>query len=241
VTPSQLEGPDFETKLLELLHKISCEPQRAFLNLDFGQNVPKSNEVEGFAQLLAEHINDLPFLYDWHGIAVSLTAFPEKNKLKAGQCQSFERTDWLVYRRLLAIQRDRSRVPMFSDYAVDPAPYAKPVRAAPSAHLRYTSEDNYIIVKGTTTKKPYGYGAIFPVAETLVKRNEFMGDTFSEGDMFIRQLANKSAGTGNAPKWRWASTDHHLNVVANGMGALLGTKPSVREKAGEFGIQEALF
>jgi hypothetical protein len=111
------------------------------------------------------------------------------------------------------------------DYAVDSAPFNKQQgRAIPSAHLRYSTPEHYLVVKGQQAKKPIGYAAIYPVADLLAGREEFMGASFSGGDSYIAQLSTRDTETttGNASTWRWIGTDHHFARVLDELRMLAG-------------------
>jgi hypothetical protein len=131
----------------------------------------------------------------------------------------------------------------YGDYGIDSAPFKKTSgRATPSAHLRYTTPSDYLIVKGQQAKKPVGFGAIYPVADSLVGRDEFMGAAFSDGDAFVSRLAarNPETTTGSASTWRWAATDHHINRVLSDLTLLAGQREE-QDAASEIGMQGALF
>ncbi len=111
---------------------------------------------------------------------------------------------------------------MYGDYAVDTSPIQKPQRRTPSAHLRYSTATSYAVAKGTTVKKPYGYEAIYPVADLLVAQTYYAGAGYSAGDTYISGLHDRTASKGNAAKWRWASTDHHLTVNVDAIAEMYG-------------------
>jgi hypothetical protein len=220
VNASDLEAPGFSGRLRLLLWELSCEATRAVLMLDFG-GMPL-HDPRGFADLLAQRINDLPFLHDWLNVAVCLTSFPEKILLKAGETRRYSRSDWPMYQALFGIREQLLRMPIFGDYAVEFPVYAPPVRATPTAQFRYTTDSAYLVVKGTSVRKPHGYKAILPVAKLLRDQPEFRGGQFSDGNAFIERLTLTETETGNASSWRWATTDHHLTLVAGDLRALFG-------------------
>lgn len=111
---------------------------------------------------------------------------------------------------------------MFGDYAVDTTALQKPQRRTPSAHIRYSTLNEYIVEKGQAVKKPIGYDAIYPVADALVARSEFKGAAYSEGDKYFSDLANRATGPGTPSDWRWAATDHHLTLNVNAINAMFG-------------------
>ena len=186
-------------------------------------------DVDQLATLIIEALSPLSGGPSFSKVFWGSTTFPEKHGLKAGQTGAWARTDWQVYKRLVERSRELPITPLFSDYALEfPAQY-KPVQASPVAHLRYSSEDHYMMVRGTTTKKPYGYKAIFDVAQTLLAHEDFKGSAFSLGNSYMANLVAPNAKTGNASLWRWASTDHHISLVMQSLGKLLGVQMPTEE------------
>jgi hypothetical protein len=223
VASADLDSDAFAADIQELMGDLSCKPAQVFLVLDFkDQSALSEAAIESFVALLQERINELPHLHDWLGFAVALSSFPTAIKLKPGEVQAYPRTDLVAYGKLLHSPKDLLRVPMFGDYAVDTSPLQKPQRRTPSAHLRYSTPKNYIVSKGHSVKKPHGYKSIYPVADALVVRADFMGPGYSEGDNFISELSNRGASTGNASSWRWASTDHHLTMNIRAINSFFG-------------------
>jgi hypothetical protein len=222
-SPADLDSETFVPDLWSLLDRLAVRPSRILFVMDFkGQGVLSVEALESFVALLRERISELPFLHEWLGLALALSSFPEAPKVAIGETKDYVRSDFLIYQKLLLNPQSLLRTPMFGDYALDTSPLRKPQRATPSAHIRYSTPKNYIFVKGTSVKKPHGYDAIYPVAESLVRRSDFMGSGFSEGDLFISRLADRSSRTGNAPKWRWASTDHHLTMNFRAINSFFG-------------------
>jgi hypothetical protein len=166
VESSHLDSPTFQADLKGMLSELRCEPSRCFLVLDFkALTVPTDDLLEEFVEMLADQIADLPFVHSWMGLAVALSSFPTTIKLKPGDVKEYARSDLSLYEKL--ISNPLLRTPMYGDYAVDTSPIQKPQRRIPSAHLRYSTPTSYAVAKGTTVKKPYGYEAIYPVADLL--------------------------------------------------------------------------
>ena len=159
------------------------------------------------------------------------TTFPEKHGLKAGEIGRWKRSDWAVYERLLSRAGELAVLPMFSDYGLEYPAHYKPIQISPVAHLRYSSAKDYLMVRGTSTKKPNGYEAIFPVAGKLAELTEFQGSSYSIGNSYVAGLATGAGKTGHAGMWRWAATDHHLSLVLNTLGGLLRLPLERREVA----------
>lgn len=245
VTPLDMESGSFAADLPALLTLIGLGPERVVLVLDFiSMGALKAHEVEPLAEVLEDRIYNLPSLFRWLKVVAAFTSFPTEIEMKPNEVKLFPRTDWLTYRRLIEREPNLLQRVAFGDYAVDSASFSKPgARAIPSAHLRYTTPDGYLVVKGQQAKKPISYGAIYPVADILAARDEFMGADFSEGDTFVSRLAarNPEATTGNASTWRWAGTDHHFAEVLGDLGILAGHEQEDESSDPGGGVQAALF
>ena len=124
----------------------------------------------------------------------------------------------------MVITRDSElqRVPAFSDYGVEFKNRLLPLKGVrPTARMNYSTEKEYLYVKGESVKNA-GYEAIYPVAKKIVKSPDFLGSTYSSGDKHIELLSKELDTPGTAPKWRWATVDHHLTLTARSVAAKLG-------------------
>lgn len=236
VTPRQLESSTLRDDLQALIVAIDCMPERAVLVLDFA--AMQITDAEGFADLVATTINTLPLRDRWLNIVTALTSFPDRPKVRAGECMRVPRVDWEVYKALINKHDELARFPAFGDYANEYPIFREAVRVSPVAQFRYSTSKEYLIEKGRTTKKPNGYGAIFPVADALTAKEDFAGPDFCEGDRFIYELSKRQRGHSSAPTWRWASTLHHLTLVCRSMRALFGRSEKAEPAEPE---QESLF
>ena len=178
------------------------------------------SDPEPFVHLVSERFAVLAPRDTWARVFWGSTSFPEKPNLKAGVDGRFPRSDWALYQSIVKNGSEFPSIPMFSDYALEFPSNYKPVRVPPVAHFRYSTETDYWIFKGHSTKKPNGFETIFPVARRLVESGQFFGDAYSLGNKFIANLVLEGVKTGNASTWRWASTDHHISLILNQLSAL---------------------
>jgi hypothetical protein len=242
VTADQLDADEFGTALQALLLRLGCAANNVFLVLDFRSLAAlQVDAIQEFAMMLAERIIELPFVHKWAGLAIALSSFPSAIKLKAGEGKAFPRIDVAVYEKLITNPVGLLRTPMFGDYGVDVSPVAKPQRRTPSAHLRYSTPNSYVVEKGTSVRKPYGYAAIRPVARALVGRKEYLGPTFGDGDDFFYTLSRGEGTNGSAATWRWAASDHHLNLNLKLINALFGIVEPARQPDGASSQHGLLF
>jgi Beta protein len=222
VAPGHLESQNFGDDLLKVIVDLGCYPSRVLLLIDFG--ALHIDDPASFVEVLSSRLNELPRIYDWLNVVISLSSFPAKIPGKENSSWTYPRGDIAVFKQIIAGSGEFLRVPMFSDYAVDTSPLGKPPKGpvSPSTQFRYTTPENYIIEKGRRVKKPVGYDAIWPVAKKLAESPDFAGRDYSEGDAFINELAHPLCSkTGNASTWRWAATDHHLTSVGRTLQGLL--------------------
>ncbi|QNA86404.1 hypothetical protein G4G27_22285 [Sphingomonas sp. So64.6b] len=201
-----------------VVNTFGASPHNTVLLFDGG--ALHISDPEPFVHLVAERFAVLAPRNTWARVFWGSTSFPEKPNLKAGVDGRFPRSDWELYRSIVSNGSEFPSVPMFSDYALEFPSYYKPVKVPPVAHLRYSTETDYWIFKGQSTKKPNGFGAIFPVARRLVSSEYFFGEEYSLGNKFIDSLLLEGAKTGNASTWRWASTDHHISLILKQLSVL---------------------
>jgi hypothetical protein len=239
-----MESDSFAIDMRSFLDHLDCRPDRVVLVVDFASMaVLKVEEVEQFAAVVAERVYQALALCRWLKVVAAFTSFPAALKMKPGEVKLFSRTDWMAYLSLIEREPELLGRVAFGDYGIDTTLFSKSKRrVTPSAHLRYTTADHYLIVKGQQAKKPVGYAAIYPVANTLAKRDEFMGAAFSEGDESISRWAARDhdTTTGNASTWRWAGTDHHFAQVLRDLCGLAGELRADEEVGSEIN-QPSLF
>lgn len=226
ISAVELEDTQLVDNIEAFLSEMKLSPERVVLLVDFeGDEAPPDDD---FVEVLLERLNHLPHLHRWWLVALAMTSFPERLKLQVGECGRYPRSDWSIYERLLACGERLLRAPIFGDYALEYPDYRPVGRATPRARLRYSTKLEYLVENGTSTKKPHGYAAIHPVAEALVKKTDFAGAHYSNGDRFISQLATRTRKSGTAWQWRWATTEHHLRLVVGQLRTLLGVAEPAR-------------
>jgi hypothetical protein len=71
-------------------------------------------------------------------------------------------------------------------------------------------------------------GSIHTVAQRVIDRGGFMGETFSAGDEFIALCAERSE-IGNGSTWRRVNMVHHMTLAADDVANLIG-RPFERPK-----------
>lgn len=176
----------------------------------------------GRATLVARAVvNQAPRLADWRRLILAAASFPENlsevERSTTTRLPRLERELWDRLQRRGGLRPDA----IFGDYAIaHPVPTElDPRTMRMSASIRYTTPDNWLIVKGQNVRQ-YGFDQYFELCRTLVGLPEYSGEDFSWGDRFIARCARKSTGPGNATTWRKVGTNHHLTLVAKQLATL---------------------
>lgn len=170
-------------------------------------------------QSLVEKINLLPSLEEWRTFIVAGGAFPKDlSHLEKHNQHNISRADWIIWNNLV---KSLKRLPAFADYAIQHPVYTPPQSsiANPSASIRYTLEDAWVVVRGEGLRNPKGAGfKQYPAqAQLLAGQAIFKGENFSSGDAYIAEKAKdiNTKKTGNPKTWLEAGLNHHLTLVAN--------------------------
>lgn len=221
----RLQREDFEDiddltgQVAALLDTLGVSPGECDLLLDLrAVGVNEGNTLLAAVPVL---VRSIPQLERWRSFVLAATAFPEDLMgLPPSSIRLITRLEWIVWRTLIARSRV-PRLPAFGDYAIaHPQPSeVDPRIMRPSASIRYTTDDAWLILKGRNLRD-YGYAEFYDVCRELIRRPEYSGSGFSWGDWYIDECANQRVGTGNLTTWRKVGTSHHLAVVTRQIASL---------------------
>lgn len=162
----------------------------------------------------------------WRTFTLIGGAFPiDLSKYSVGS-HMLERADyhfWLKQKAKTPIQR----IPTFGDYTIQ-HPFLNdnlPPVPNPSASIRYTSSEHWVILRGEALHKDNGRGhAQYPAnAEMLCNRDEYSGGTFSKGDAYIESKRMVFDKPGTPGTWLQAGINHHLSFVIQQLANLFGS------------------
>ena len=109
------------------------------------------------------------------------------------------------------------RRPAFGDYTVQHVYFKEPVSVPNfSASVRYTLEDEYLILRGegVLNEGGPGRGQWSAWATLLTEMPEFFGASFSAGDRYVVERATDWRNPGTAQKWLEAAFSHHVTTTA---------------------------
>lgn len=209
--------------LKTLLQRYNQEVETCDFILDLG--APNFEPIEGFVEVLGAIITDLPHREEWRSFSIIGTAFPSSMAEVERGLSIKPRNEWKLYKYLVnRLQALDIRIPTFGDYAIN-HPDLLPLDfriVKPSASVRYTIDDNWLIAKGSNVRE-YGMGQYRELCKSVINSQYYFGQNYSMGDRYIYDCAQGTASTGNLSTWRWVGTNHHLTKVVHDVANLFGS------------------
>lgn len=181
--------------------------------------------VDGIAALTKAFLADVPNHQDWRTLTVAACAFPvSMGGVERHAHDLVERADWLAWRDHLHLLRGTLvRLPTFSDYAIQHPLGVEgfdPRIMQVSATVRYTTNENWLLIKGESTRS-VPPSSQFPLLATRLVyghlQQHFAGAAHCRGCQAMKAAADGAPGYGSAGVWRRLGTVHHLEAVMQGL------------------------
>lgn len=215
------EDVDLEAELDALLDALGAASGDS---IDLLLDLKDLNYETSRAVLVARSIFSMvPRRETWRTMILGAASFPEDlSDVNASAESLLPRREWQLWKTL---QKKPTALPrrdlIYADYAIaHPIPRElDPRTIRMSANIRYTSEENWLILKGRNVRQ-YGFDQYFDLCQTLVQRPEYSGAEFSWGDRYIWECAARNSGPGNATTWRKVGTNHHMTLVSRALATL---------------------
>jgi hypothetical protein len=196
-------------KIDRILKIVQMTPQKVNLLIDLEQ-------VENYSEKFPQILNNLNNYEEWRSIILISGALPKDlTNFHIGQ-HSLKRQDWILWKKFVKDINFKNMIPKFGDYTVQyPLYHEAPKNANVSASIRYTCEENWVIMRGEGLRNEGGPGfGQYPAnAQLLCERNEFCGRNYSAGDYYIEEKAINPFKTGNPRTWIQAGINHHMTYV----------------------------
>ncbi len=205
---------DFKSSLIndirDFLSNYELSIKQVDLIVDFQITDSKCLEIKDFTE-------QIPDILDWRTFTVISGTFPKDLMQFTVDMHIMERFDWKCWLKQIN-SGELSRKPAFGDYTIQHPIYSEPSPGSnPSASIRYTLPDSWMIMRGQGLRGENSAGhAQYPAqANLLLERKEFFGADFSYGDAYIAKIGKDvtSKETGNPRTWLRAGINHHLACV----------------------------
>lgn len=209
ITPDDLADADLATWLSDRLSECGAAHSQADFIVDMGYIHSSGGSIITARGALAA----VPFASSWGDLSLVAGSFPENLSGFAIGHHVITRQEWGVW-RANRIAHDRAISygdyatihPIVADEAIDPR------TMNPTASVRYTFEDSWILIRGhgTRTKGGGGFEQFYDHADTIVSLPEYRGETFSFGDEKIMRIHRRQERTGNLENWVSIGVNHHI-------------------------------
>ena len=181
----------------------------------------------GVSALSDYFLHSIPHPDSWRTLTMTACAFPmSMSVVQRHSYTEVKRADWIAWRNLYDRRDKLDRLPRFGDYAIQHVVGVEqfnPVIMAVSATIRYTLEEDWLLVKGESTKS-IPPSLQFPVlAARLVYGDlaqHFLGPDHCGGCSSIKAAADRAPRLGSAEAWRRLGTIHHISRVMDQLNSL---------------------
>lgn len=221
--PEDIEGPNYED-IFEVIKNLKSKNDIIIdIILDLGVITEKkeaSRAVRDIKDVIKQFLLSNSFC---NYIIISLTSFPESiSSIPAGGSASYPRYDITIFNKVLEtpdFADIRSKL-IYSDYGVTKFTETELdfslLQHGILPKVKYTTYDKYLVYKGQrdryTRQLIKGYREL---AKEIFDSPSYFGESFSFGDLEIKERANglNGKGPGNNTNWVTIAANHHIAVV----------------------------
>jgi hypothetical protein len=221
VNPKDVTAIDFQEKLVAVLESFGFTPPQCHLIFDLAD--ANFLEVENIADAIVGILESFPFAEQWKSFTVAGTAFPASNLIKEGKSE-YARNEWKFYSTLRSKLNESSfkRSINYGDYSIVNPGYFEfnPKIMKASANIRYTHHDKWIVVKGKALKESADYAQYTKLAKQIFDSEDFLGESFSQGDLHLAKCVREEEGPGAPSVWNWVGNNHHFVKVLSDLSAM---------------------
>jgi hypothetical protein len=214
--PDLVDSVVLTQKIKQLLAASSLSEDRIDLLVDL-----KNTDEQCLK--LAEVCGVIPNISKWRTFTVASGAFPPDLTALSVDLHFIDRSDWNAW--FDQRKKNLPRKPSFADYTIQHPIYRDPVRGSnPSASIRYTLKDRWMIMRGQALRGKNTKGhAQYPAVARIVSGNPgFFGEGFSFGDRYIAEKGKNlnTKETGTPRTWLRAGINHHLVCTVSQISSL---------------------
>lgn len=211
-------NPQFAILINNILNDLSLPPSDIHLIIDLEYIYPpQSSTYRLLAQTLIN--TTIPNINNWKTVTLVGSSFPiDLSGLERNNISDVYRHEWLNWLSLFQNQASLKRMPSFGDYGIShpEIPDLDPRFITPSASVRYTISDRWLVFKGISLRNSrVRFSQFHSLADDIRTHPDYFGRGFSFGDNYIYECADRTTNSGNLTTWRAVGTNHHIEVVVN--------------------------
>ena len=219
LTRGEFESGVLPQAIPAFLQKSGLKPEEIDLIIDLG---PVNDFVaQGVIGLSNAFVAEVPYHTKWRTFIISGCAFPPgMGQVPRNSHAYVDRAEWIAWRDNFRANPNRiPRVPTFSDCAIQHPIGVEgfnPIIMQPSASIRYTLLECWLLIKGEGTKSSPARDQFRGLATQLVSgvhRNSYMGRNHCPGCELIDGAANGYPRLGSPEVWRRIGTIHHISTA----------------------------
>lgn len=219
MTPDDLAESDIKDTVKSMLDECQVSANSTDFVVDMGYIATAGRSIITARGALAA----VPFAADWANLVLVAGSFPENLSRFAVGTHIVERHEWAVW---LANRTTADRDISYGDYAtIHPVPVEEgldPRTMNPTVSVRYTFENNWILLRGqgTRTRGGQGFAQFLSHADAVVAMREYRGEQFSFGDSKIMRVHKRLETQGNLETWITIGVNHHIAEIVDQLANL---------------------
>lgn len=218
-------------EIKKILDFLKIRPCDVHLLLDF-RDISDLNISEKKEDTI-NFLKQLNEINAWLTLIVSASSFPENlSGVDRYSEQLIPRLEFKMWKQILTMYKNKQieRLPTFSDYCIcHPTLLDYRLEYNPSASIRYTSQEDWLILKQAGLKRKINgrlkrdFSQFHALSSRLCGDSRYYGPDYSYGDKYIFDCARRTDRPGNLTTWREVGTSHHITVVVDQISNLAVT------------------
>lgn len=210
---------EFPAKFAKRTTSLGLDQSRVDLIVDLAAK--NFDPLDDLSHLVLGLIQSDPIYVKVRSLILIGTSFPASMADIKGPIQTITRSEWLLYKKIVANLPKDFKPPTFGDYAISSAdmPKGDMRLLKPSATVRYTIDDAWLITKGSNVRDN-GFEQFRDRCGDVLKSGKAFPDGYSAGSDYVRGCHAKKEKTGNLTTWRWVGTNHHITKVVDDLANL---------------------
>jgi hypothetical protein len=226
LTREEFDAGSLRPNLLGFMDHHGLRPEQTDLIVDLG--AVDDLITEGVEALSHAFLFEVPDHSRWRTFTLSACAFPFSMAVVERHSHGIvPRAEWLAWRGGLYARRSETvRLPTYSDCAIQhPAGVEgfdfRTMQA--SAAVRYTTSEDWLLIKGESTRLTRPSAQFPELATQLVYghlRSYFADSGHCAGCESMKAVADGASGIGSLEAWRRLGTIHHVTAVVEALARL---------------------
>jgi hypothetical protein len=218
----EIADPTFSKTFESLAVNLAGNVSEADLIIDLAAK--NFDPLDDLADLVVGLFQSDPVFNAVRSLILIGTSFPTSMGDIKSPSQIIPRLEWLLYKKIVTKLSANFDPPTFGDYAISSAdiPKGDMRLLKPSASVRYTIDDAWLITKGSNVRDN-GFEQFRDRCGDVVNSGLAFPIGYSAGSDYVRGCHAKTEKTGNLTTWRWVGTNHHIAKVVDDLASLFGT------------------